>query len=113
MNMMADMCRTDTPMLILMGYIFCKKKDIDYKDSAALWANEKIQKLHSGQITEYDIDRFWLVFYQFYLDGIISAPPYKPSSQDNAVFELLKNEGVSFINFSHEDLRVGEHEPRS
>lgn len=105
-NMMAHMCETDTPMLILMGYIFCKKKGIGYTAPAARWAAKKIQQLHACQITEYDIDRFWLVFYQFYLDGVIAAPPYKLASKDNAIFELLKAEGVSFINFSHEDLRA-------
>lgn len=106
-------CNKDDPMVILMGYVYAKKNDLSL-DAVITWANKKIMDAQAEILTEYDIDRFWLVLYQLYYDGVLSTPPYKPCSspegknhQNNEVFKILKNEGVSFIDFEHDDFKDG------
>jgi hypothetical protein len=54
--------------------------------------------------------------YQLYHDGILKTPPYKPyvtppapakdkDPHNNEVFEVLKKEGVSFVDFDHADFQ--------
>ena len=108
-------CIKDDPMVILMGYVYAKNNDLPL-DTLITWANKKITDAQTETLIEYDIDRFWLILYQLYYDGVLSTPPYKPytvppapakdkNPQNNEVFEILKNEGVSFIDFEHEDLK--------
>lgn len=47
------------------------------------------------------IDRYWMLFYQFYLEGILP----NPYPQDN-VFEILRYYGIGFINL--DDAKAGE-----
>lgn len=104
-------CAKDDPMVILMGYVYAKKNDLSL-DALTKWADEKIKSAHAETLTEYDIDRFWLVLYQLYNDGIVKTTPYKPHDplngkdpQNNEVFEILKKEKVSFIDFEHDDFQ--------
>jgi hypothetical protein len=104
-------CDRDDPMVILMGYVYAKKNKLSLA-ALTTWADEKIKGAQAETLTEYDIDRFWLVFYQLYHDGVVKTPPYKPHSaangkdpQNNKVFELLKKEGVSFVEFDHADFQ--------
>lgn len=104
-------CAKDDPMVILMGYVYAKKNELSL-DALVKWAQEKIKGAHAETLTEYDIDRFWLVFYQLYNDGVLKTAPYKPhvaangkDPHNNEVFEILKKEKVSFIDFEHEDFQ--------
>lgn len=88
-------------MAILMGYVYAKFSKID--GSAIVdWAKDKIKSFKQHEIDVYDIDRYWLVFYQLYFDGAIPKPPYNDQA-DNEIFVLLKKENVSFIDFEHPD----------
>ncbi len=110
-DLLEQCCTKDDPMVILMGYVYAKKNNLSI-DALITWANQKVKGAQDESLTEYDIDRFWLVLYQLYHDDILKFPPYKPhvatSGKDphnNEVFELLKKEKVSFVDFDHDDFQ--------
>ena len=90
-------CDRNDPMVVLMGYIYAKKKGLSLKP-AKIWADNIVK----GQAQDYDVDRFWLVLYELYFDGVVKAAPFNQQN-DNTVFEILKSENVSFVNWAHED----------
>lgn len=94
-------CETNDPMVALMGFVYAKKKSMEIAP-VEQWANSMIDQFKTGDLQAYDIDRFWLLMYQLYFEGVISSPPYSDAN-DNKIFETLKSEGVSFINWEHED----------
>jgi len=100
-------CATDDPMVILMGYVYAKKESLSLEALTA-WADEKIKGAQAETLTEYDIDRCWLVLYQLYHDDILKTPPYK-DADDNKVFETLKKQKISFIDFDHEDIKKAKN----
>ena len=102
-EMLEEVCQDEAPMVMLMGYIYAKTKELDLTPIMD-WANGRIADLKAGNIEEYDIDRHWLVFYQLYLDSVIATPPYK-EEEDNKVFEILKQGNVSFVDYEHKDLK--------
>ena len=101
-EILSEVCEDEAPLSMLMGYVYAKKKGYEVK-AISDWANLRIESFKSDEIDAFDIDRYWLVFYQLYLDGIISTPPYK-ESKDNKIFEILKEHNMSFINYEHPDL---------
>lgn len=101
-NILDEACKDETPMVMLMGYIYAKKRKQPL-NTIIDWANKKIGSLKSGEIETYDIDRYWLVFYQLFLDDEIATPPYT-TNEDKEVFKILKNYGVSFVNYDHPDI---------
>lgn len=84
------------PMVMLMGYLFAQRRKMSIAPIKA-WAKEKGRDLSAQNIDAYDIDRYWLVFYQLYFDNVISAPPYTDVN-DKKVFETMKSEGVTFVD---------------
>lgn len=100
-TLLSRCCEKDDPMVVLMGYIYAKKSKLDLAP-VITWANEKIKGIGQDTLNEYDIDRFWLVLYQLYHDGVVATPPYK-EADDNKIFEILKHEKISFVDFDHED----------
>jgi hypothetical protein len=94
-------CGTNDPMVVLMGYVYARKQDLPL-DPLLNWANGFKQGLMEERLNEYDVDRVWLVLYQLYRDGEILDPPYQ-NKDDNFVFEKMKEMGVSFIVWDHED----------
>lgn len=101
-KLLSEVCDDEAPMVMLMGYIYAKNKKHELKPIED-WANLKIAHFAASEIDIYDIDRYWLVFYQLYFDGMIDEPPYT-DDQDKKVFEVLKKAGLSFINYNHPDL---------
>jgi len=89
-------------MVMLMAYIYARKNNLPINELVA-WSTNKIEDLKAGRIEEYDIDRYWLLFYQLFFDGIIKIAPYT-AQEDNKVFNILKANNVSFVNYDHEDL---------
>lgn len=100
-NLPARCCETNDPMVVLMGYVYAKKHSISL-DEFTNWANQIYQDLKENKLTEYDVDRFWLVLYQLYFDSLTTSPPYLMEN-DNRVFEVLKENEVSFVDFDHDD----------
>jgi len=101
-NGLVERCiKSNDPMVILMGYVYVKRFNLS-TDQFRCWALEIMKKLKDESHTEYDVDRVWLVFYQLYFDDIIDYPPYQ-KADDNNVFKLLKEKGVSFVDFQHDD----------
>jgi Reverse transcriptase (RNA-dependent DNA polymerase) len=94
-------CRTNDPMVVLMGYVYAKKRQLSLA-SFSDWAQQLSEGLREGRLTEYDVDRSWLTLYQLYFDLVTASPPYL-SIDDNKVFEVLKDQGVSFVDFDHAD----------
>lgn len=114
-GLLEQCCAKDDPMVILMGYVYAKKNDLSL-DALITWAEEKVKGAQAEILNEYDIDRVWLVLYQLYHDGILKTPPYKPhvaangkDPHNNEVFDLLKKEKVSFIDFEHEDIKKAKN----
>ncbi len=114
-GLLKQCCDKDDPMVILMGYVYAQKNKLPL-DAVIIWANKKIQDAQAETLTDYDIDRFWLVLYQLYHDGVVKNLPYKPyvappapakdkNPHNNEVFEVLRKEGVSFIDFNHDDFK--------
>lgn len=103
-EVLKECCDDGAPMVMLMGYIFAKKTSKDISQLKK-WADEKIAAVQDGSVDAYDIDRYWLLFYQLYLDCVIEKPPYK-EGLDNKIFELLKAEKISFVDYEHEDLKT-------
>jgi hypothetical protein len=98
----ADRCsRSDDPIVISMGFCYAKKSELDISPFRA-WAAQMKADIKSVLLSEYDIDRFWLPLYQLFLDDVVLEMPY-PSKDDRAVFDILKRDGVSFIDFEHND----------
>lgn len=97
-----DRClETNDPMVVLMGYVYAKKRKLPLQTFAD-WATRFKDELNAERLTEYDVDRVWLPLYQLYFDGVIESPPYA-SNEDNGVFDSLKKDGISFIDFEHDD----------
>lgn len=101
-SILSAACKDEAPMVMLMAYVYAKKNNLPLKEIAD-WSTGKIEDLKAGRIEEYDIDRYWILFYQLFLDGIIKEAPYI-AQEDNKVFNILKANGVSFVNYEHEDL---------
>lgn len=94
-------CETNDPMVVLMGYVYAKKKKLPLHPLLD-WANAFALGLKEERLSDYDVDRVWLVQYQLFQDGEIASPPYQ-SKDDNRVFETMKELGVSFVSWDHED----------
>lgn len=94
-------CNTHDPLVVLMGYVYATKKKLPL-DPIVTWAKSFPVGLKEERLTEYDVDRVWLVLYQLYHDGVLEGPPYQ-SNEDNKVFESMKENGVSFVDFEHDD----------
>ncbi|MBX7502404.1 hypothetical protein K3181_13225 [Qipengyuania sp. YG27] len=92
---------TNDPVVVLMGYVYAKKRKRPLRVFSD-WATRFKDELKEGRLTEYDVDRVWLPLYQLFFDGVIEEPPYV-MGDDNSVFTALKEGGVSFIDFDHED----------
>lgn len=101
-KVLADACKSEDPMVMLMGYVYAKQNNLPLADISD-WAKRKIDSLKSGEIEEYDIDRYWLLFYQLFFDGVLASTPYT-SQEDQKVFTVLKKFGVSFVDYEHPDL---------
>jgi hypothetical protein len=101
-SILADACKDEAPMVMLMGYVYAKQKNLPLT-AITDWAKQKIALLKAGEIEEYDIDRYWLLFYQLFFDGVLDSDPYI-SQEDKKVFSILKKSGVSFVNYDHTDL---------
>lgn len=54
------------------------------------------------------LDQYWLLLYQLFFDGKISNP-YNDDNDGGEVFNILKNEGVSFIGGGEEGARDIPH----
>ncbi|WP_085339603.1 antiviral reverse transcriptase Drt4 [Aquidulcibacter paucihalophilus] len=100
-------CRSDDPIVISMGYCYAKKSELD-TSSFSQWAAQIIVDIEKGTLSEYDLDRLWLPLYQLFFDNVLGEMPY-PKKDDQAVFDLLKQEGVSFIDFTHDDFHSYPH----
>lgn len=94
-------CETNDPMVVLMGYVYAKKKNLPL-DHMLGWAKSFVVGLKEERLSEYDIDRVWLALYQLYRDGEIASPPYQ-NKDDNGVFQTMKEIGVSFVDWDHKD----------
>lgn len=103
-DLLAEVCEDKAPIVMLMGYVYAKNKRRDLSPIQE-WAKSRMSLFDSGEIDVYDIDKYWLVFYQLYLDDVIDKPPYS-DNLDNKVFEVLKKAGMSFIKFDHPDLET-------
>lgn len=103
---LVERCIEDgAPMVILMGYVYSKKIGNASNVPLKKWAVSKIEDLKNGIIEMHDIDRYWLVFYQLFFDGVLENPPYK-EEPDNNIFKILKKEKVSFVDYNHERLKT-------
>ena len=96
-------CLNGAPMVILMAYIFAKKTSNSFS-CITEWAQKRIQEVKDGSLDRYDVDQYWLLFYQLYFDDVDSLPYV--DSNDNKVFQVLKDNGVSFVDFNHEDIKT-------
>jgi hypothetical protein len=94
-------CGTNDPMVVLMGYVYAKKKKLPL-DPLLTWAKAFSLGLKEKRLSEYDVDQVWLVLYQLYRDGEIANPPYE-NKDDNRVFQTMKEMGVSFVDLDHDD----------
>lgn len=97
----ARCCATNDPMVVLMGYVYAQKRKLS-AEPFATWASDLVEGLKEERLAEYDLDRAWLVLYQLYHDEVIASAPYQDAN-DNKIFEVLKTEKVSFLNFDHDD----------
>lgn len=97
----ARCCEKNDPLVVLMGYVYAKKNNLSLVPLRT-WAKALTLDLNEHRLSEYDIDRMWLVLYQLYRDGTIERPPYQENS-DNKIFEKMKECGVSFVDWNHED----------
>lgn len=90
-----------SPMVILMAYVYAKshRKTID---PIKAWANSLIDRLRSKEVSEYDLDQYWIVLYQLFLDGEIPQP--YTAQEDKKVFDTLKKEKVTFVRYDHKML---------
>ncbi len=66
------------------------------------WARAVAAKRRKGNISDYDLDQFWMPLYQLYIDDLIPEVPY-PDDEERRVFRLLKDQNVSFMDFAHDD----------
>jgi len=94
-------CGSKDPMVVLMGYVYAKKKRLSL-DPLLAWAKEFDLGIKEERLREYDVDRVWLVLYQMYRDGEMAKPPYQ-AKHDSRVFETMKEMGVSFVDWGHAD----------
>lgn len=100
-DLLEKCCNSDDPMVVLMGFVYAKKRAMDITPIQQ-WAGNKIDQIKNNNLQEYDIDRFWLVLYQLYFEGVVDTPPYSDAN-DNKIFEILKDENVSFVDWEHDD----------
>lgn len=94
-------CDLNDAMVVLMGYVYAKKKGLPLQ-CFATWAENFGKGLQDKSLVEYDLDRFWLVLYQLYFDGVVKSPIYI-NQNDKRIFEILKKNKVSFVDFEHSD----------
>ncbi|WP_174800872.1 antiviral reverse transcriptase Drt4 [Martelella limonii] len=91
----------NSPLVILMSYVYTKTHGADTR-AFKEWANRLKEKLTARQIVEYDLDQYWVVLYQMFLDGEIDNP--YAAQEDIKVFNCLKKEKVSFVDYGHKGL---------
>lgn len=90
------------PMVMLMGYITAKKERASF-DALIKWAKKNILEHKAGKLESYDIDKYWLLYYELFKDNLIEAPYL--DNDDNEVFTRLKKKRVSFVDIKHKDFR--------
>lgn len=89
------------PIVVAMGYYYSKRMGMPLRRFCA-WARAVASKRRQDKTSDYDLDQFWLPLYQLYFDGLIPEVPYT-DAHEREVFERLKNQGVSFMDFAHVD----------
>lgn len=89
------------PIVVAMGYYYSKRMGMPLRRFRA-WVRAVAAKRRKGNISDYDLDQFWLPLYQLYFDGLISEIPY-PDGHEREVFVRLKAQDVSFMDFAHGD----------
>ena len=91
----------EEPMVVAMGYCFSKVKKLE-TDIFKKWAGQFQNKIESGAILHYDVDKYWLPLYLMFFDGLIDNMPYVADS-DRQPFVLMKQLGVTFVDADHAD----------
>jgi hypothetical protein len=89
------------PIVVAMGHYYSKKMGMPLRRFRA-WARAVAAKRRKGNISDYDLDQFWMPLYQLYIDDLIPEVPY-PDDEERRVFRLLKDQNVSFMDFAHDD----------
>ena len=101
-EIIAKAIKDQSPMVILMAYVYAKSFG-ESVEPLKDWANALISKLASEDIMEYDLDQYWIVLYQLFLDGEIKQP--YTAQEDQKVFACLKKQDVSFVAYDHDMLK--------
>lgn len=89
-------------LVVLMSYVYAKSHKANVQIIKG-WAEALMAKLSSGEIVEHDLDQYWIVFYQLFLDGEIDNPYL--AQEDKKVFSCLKKNKVSFVDYDHKGLK--------
>jgi hypothetical protein len=98
----ADSCiASGDPLVVAMGYYYAKRSTLPLRRFSA-WGRKVASMRSQDKISDYDLDQFWLPLYQLYFDNLIPDVPYT-EIDDRAVFDRLKKDDVSFIDFDHGD----------
>lgn len=97
-----DRCiSSDDPVVIAMAYCYAKKCQLGIGRFRS-WAEQMAASRLAETLSDYDLDRYWMPLYQIYFDDVIPEMPYL-DQVENEVFERMKKQGVSFIDFDHPD----------
>ena len=80
--------------MLIKHILHCKNTNNNLLiENIKIWANSYVENKRNL----YDIDKYWLIFYELFKDNIINNPYETFNTEDKKAFAIMKKHNMTFL----------------